>query len=157
MPPVDSRSARVISYRDYRYLLNFFPGVTTIAGFRKAALFSSADQRQEATVGFTRPMVAGRFNSSGGALTLETGLTYSPEFVTWVQASWVNNVNRRPASHWQRDFRMVALNEAGAPQFAYQLFRCWVSEYEGLPDLDANANAVAIEHIKFQIEGWRPS
>jgi phage tail-like protein len=34
------------------------------------------------------------------------------------------------------------------------LHGCWVSEYTALPDLDANANAVAIESMKLELEGW---
>ena len=37
---------------------------------------------------------------------------------------------------------------------AYKIYRCWVSEYQALPDLDANANAIAIEHIKIEHEGF---
>ena len=44
-------------------------------------------------------------------------------------------------------------NEAGQLALAYKVFRCWVSEYQSLPDLDANANAVAIQHIKLENEG----
>ena len=43
--------------------------------------------------------------------------------------------------------------EAGQLAIAYKVFRCWVSEYQSLPDLDANANAVAIQHIKLENEG----
>ena len=45
-------------------------------------------------------------------------------------------------------------NEAGQKVLSYQVYRCWVSEYQALPDLDANANAVAIQHIKLENEGW---
>ena len=45
-------------------------------------------------------------------------------------------------------------NEAGQLVIAYKIYRCWVSEYQALPDLDANANAIAIEHIKLENEGW---
>ena len=45
-------------------------------------------------------------------------------------------------------------NEAGQLALAYKVFRCWVSEYQALPDLDANANAVAIQTIKLENEGW---
>jgi len=45
-------------------------------------------------------------------------------------------------------------NEAGQLVIAYKIYRCWVSEYQALPDLDANANAIAIEHIKLETEGW---
>ena len=36
----------------------------------------------------------------------------------------------------------------------YIVHRCWVSEFQALPDLDAGANAIAIEHIKLENEGW---
>jgi phage tail-like protein len=45
-------------------------------------------------------------------------------------------------------------NEAGQLAIAYQIFRCWVSEYSALPELDANANAVAIESMTLVHEGW---
>ena len=52
---------------------------------------------------------------------------------------------------WERRFRckdfrkdiiLEIYNEAGQLAIAYKLFRCWVSEFQALPDLDANANAV---------------
>jgi phage tail-like protein len=45
-------------------------------------------------------------------------------------------------------------NEAGQLVIAYKIFRCWVSEYQALPQLDAGSNAIAIEHIKIENEGW---
>ena len=46
------------------------------------------------------------------------------------------------------------LNEAGVLVIAYKVYRCWVSEFQSLPDLDANANAIAIQHLKLENEGW---
>jgi len=43
---------------------------------------------------------------------------------------------------------------AGQKVLAYKVYRCWVSEYQALPDLDANANAVALQHIKLENEDW---
>ncbi|MFO0480263.1 MAG: phage tail protein, partial [bacterium] len=45
-------------------------------------------------------------------------------------------------------------NEAGQLAIAYRLYRCWVSEYLALPDLDTNANAVAFQSLKLENEGW---
>ncbi|UCE46193.1 MAG: phage tail protein, partial [Phycisphaerales bacterium] len=45
-------------------------------------------------------------------------------------------------------------NEAGQLVLAYKVYRCWVSSYQALPELDANANEVAIESIVLQNEGW---
>jgi phage tail-like protein len=55
---------------------------------------------------------------------------------------------------FRKDIIIEMYNEAGQLAIAYKVYRCWVSEYQALPDLDANANAIAIEHIKLENEGW---
>ena len=55
---------------------------------------------------------------------------------------------------FRKDIIIEIYNEAGQLAIAYKVYRCWVSEYQALPDLDANANAVAIQHIKLENEGW---
>jgi phage tail-like protein len=55
---------------------------------------------------------------------------------------------------FRKDLIIEVYNEAGQLALAYKVYRCWVSEYQALPDLDANANAVAIQHIKLENEGW---
>jgi phage tail-like protein len=57
-------------------------------------------------------------------------------------------------ANFRRDIYLEVYNEAGQLVIAYKIYRCWVSEYQSLPDLDANANAIAIEHIKLETEGW---
>ena len=54
---------------------------------------------------------------------------------------------------FRKDITIDVFNEAGQLAISYHVFRCWVSEYQSLPDLDANANAVAIQHIKLENEG----
>ena len=53
-----------------------------------------------------------------------------------------------------KDIIIEIYNEAGQLALAYKVFRCWVSEYQATPDLDSNANAMAIQHIKLENEGW---
>ena len=55
---------------------------------------------------------------------------------------------------FRKDITVEVYNEAGQLAIAYKIYRCWVSEYQALPDFDANANAVAIQHIKLENEGW---
>ena len=45
-------------------------------------------------------------------------------------------------------------NEAGQLAIAYKVYRCWVSEFQAMPELDASANAVAIQTLKLENEGW---
>jgi len=38
---------------------------------------------------------------------------------------------------------------------AYKIYRCWVSEYQAMPDLDGQRRMpIAIEHIKIEHEGF---
>lgn len=91
------------------------------------------------------------------AITLERGVTHDKEFEQWANKVW-NFGSGRDAESSLRDFRkdiiVEVFNEAGQLAIAYKVFRCWVSEYQALPDLDANANAVGIETIKLENEGW---
>ena len=90
------------------------------------------------------------------AVTLERGVTHDLEFEQWANKVW--NFNGATGESSLKDFRkdliIEVYNEAGQLALAYKVFRCWVSEYQALPDLDANANAVAIQHIKLENEGW---
>jgi phage tail-like protein len=91
------------------------------------------------------------------AITLERGVTHDQDFEQWANKVW-NFGSGLGAEVSLKDFRkdlIVELyNEAGQLVIAYKVFRAWVSEYQALPDLDANANAVAIQTLKLENEGW---
>ncbi len=86
------------------------------------------------------------------AITMERGVTHDPEFEKWATDSGLGAA--ASPKEFRKDILLEIYNEAGQLALAYKIFRCWVSEYQVLPDLDANANAVAIEHIKLENEGW---
>ena len=91
------------------------------------------------------------------AVTLHRGVSHDLEFERWVNKVWNFRGGEGLESSladFRKDITIDLFNEAGQKVISYQLFRCWVSEYEALPDLDANANAVAIQHIKLENEGW---
>ncbi|MET9761290.1 phage tail protein [Streptomyces sp. NPDC006372] len=88
-------------------------------------------------------------------ITLERGVTHDPEFEAW--ANLVHSTDGDAAislKHFRKDIIIELLNEAGQVAKAYKVYRCWVSEYQALPELDANAHAIAIEHMVVQNEGW---
>jgi len=91
------------------------------------------------------------------AITLERGVTHDVEFERWANKVW-NLGNGLGSEVSLKDFRKDVIiemyNEAGQLAISYKVYRCWVSDYQPLPDLDANANAVAIQHIKLENEGW---
>ena len=91
------------------------------------------------------------------AITLERGVTHDTEFEKWANKVWNFGSGlglETSLSDFRKDITIDVYNEAGQRVLAYNVFRCWVSEYQALPDLDANANAVAIQTIKLENEGW---
>ena len=91
------------------------------------------------------------------AITLERGVTHDKEFEQWANKVWNFGAglgSEVSLQDFRKDIIIEAYNEAGQLVIAYKVFRCWVSEFQAMPDLDANANAVAIQHLKLENEGW---
>lgn len=91
------------------------------------------------------------------AVTLERGVTHDPEFEKWANKIW--NLNAGPGlevslADFRKDIQIDLMNEAGQAVLRYNIYRCWVSEFQPMPDLDANANVVAIMKLKLENEGW---
>ncbi len=90
-------------------------------------------------------------------IALERGVTHDTEFEKWANKVW--NFESGLGSEvsladFRKDIIIEMYNEAGQLVIAYKVFRCWVSEYQALPELDASANAVAIQMLTLQNEGW---
>src|SRR3954467_15066946 len=97
------------------------------------------------------------------AITMERGVTHDPAFEAWANKVWNFGNAQAPADQRQKevslkDFRknlvIDLFNEAGQKVMSYQVFRAWVSEYTAQADLDASANAILIQSIKVEHEGW---
>jgi phage tail-like protein len=88
-------------------------------------------------------------------ITLERGVTHDPEFENWANLIYSTDGDTAISlNNFRKDIIIELLNEEGMVAKAYKVYRCWVSEYQALPELDANAHAVAIEHMVLQNEGW---
>src|SRR5918992_2568304 len=90
-------------------------------------------------------------------VTLERGVTHDEEFERWANKVWNYGAGlgaEVSLKDFRKDIYLEFYNEAGQLVIAYKIYRCWVSEYQALPDLDANANAIAIEHLKLENEGF---
>jgi phage tail-like protein len=90
-------------------------------------------------------------------IILERGVTHDTAFEQWAAKVW--NLGGGPGAEvslkdFRKDIVIEVYNEAGQLVLAYKVFRCWVSEYQALPDLDANSDAVMLEHIRLENEGW---
>ena len=91
------------------------------------------------------------------AITLERGVTYDQEFEAWAAKVWQIHASlgsEVSLLDFRKDVILDFYHEAGQLAYTYNIYRAWVSDYQALPDLDANANAVAIQHLKLENEGW---
>ena len=90
-------------------------------------------------------------------VALERGVTHDIAFEEWANLVW--KLGARAGSevslrNFRKDIILEMLNEAGQHVLSYKIYRCWVSEFQALPELDANNGVVAIQRIVLQNEGW---
>ncbi len=145
-------------YKNFKFQVFWVGSTTPVAGVSKVSMLKKTTEvvkhRDGGDPSSSRKS-PGRTEFE--AITLERGVTHDVDFEQWANKIW-NFGSGLGAEVSLKDFRkeirIVLLNEAGQVAIAYNVYRCWVSEFQSLPDLDANANAVAIQHIKLENEGW---
>ncbi len=149
-------TTRFSPYASYRFLVYFVPDTAPVAAINKVgAMTWSADVIDYREGG--NPIVLkslGRVKYT--PITLERGLTHDTAFEDWANAAQVLDSGQPNTSlkNLRKELRIDLLNEAGQPVIRYKVHRGWVSEYQAMPDLDANTNAIAIQHVKIEHEGW---
>ena len=142
-------------YKNFKFLV-VWDG-RTVAGVSKVSAIKRTTEVVKHRSGgdpSTPRKSAGRTEFDG--ITLERGVTHDLEFDQWANKVWMVGAGRGVESSL-RDFRkdivIELLNEAGQVAVAFKVYRAWVSEYQITSELDGNANAVAIQHIKLECEG----
>ncbi len=145
-------------YKNFKFRVKFGSSPAFVAGVSKVSALKRTTEvvkhREGGDPSSTRKS-PGRTEYE--AITLERGVTYDTEFERWANKVW--NYGSGLGSEvslkdFRKDIRIEVYNEAGQLVLAYHVFRCWVSEFQAQADLDANANAVLIQSIKLENEGW---
>ena len=143
-------------YKNFKFRIKwdgrYVAGVSKVSALRRT---TEVVQHREGGDPSSNRKAPGRTNYE--AVTLERGVTHDIDFEEWANKVW-NLGNGLGTEVSLRDFRkdiqIEFYNEAGQVAITYNIFRCWVSEYQSLPELDGNANAVAIQTLKLENEGW---
>lgn len=143
-------------YKPYRFLVYLGESVSPCAGVSKVTGLKRSADVIDYKEGGNAIILKGIGRTKYEAITLERGVTHDPDFEDWANASQVLDKGSPKSSlkDLRKTVRIVLLNEAGQPVQQYVVYRCWVSEYQSLPDLDAGSNTIALEHIKLEHEGW---
>jgi phage tail-like protein len=149
-------STRFDPYKNFKFRVKwdgrYVAGVSKVGGLKRST--EVVPHREGGDPSTTRKS-PGR--TTYDAITLERGVTHDLEFEQWANKVWNfgSGLGQEVSlKDFRKDVTIELYNEAGQLALAYNVFRCWVSEYQAQPDLDANANAVAIQTIKLENEGF---
>ena len=147
-------SHRFDPYRNFKFKIKW--DNQYVAGLNKSSALRKTTEMTEWREGgdpSTSRKLPGK--TSYEAITLEAGITHDTAFEEW--AHLVNNFQSDAAMslrNFRKDITIDVFNLAGQKVLSYNVYRCWVSEYQALPELDAAGNAVMIQTIKLENEGW---
>ncbi|HEX5454987.1 MAG TPA: phage tail protein [Stellaceae bacterium] len=149
-------TSRFDPYKPYRFLVYFGAGTAPVAAVSKVTALKRSSDVIEYKEGGNPIILKGLGRTKYDPITLERGITQDTDFLVWADAAQKLDQGHASTSlkDLRREIRIQLLNEEGQPVHGYIVHRCWVSEFQALPDLDAGSNTVAVEHIKLENEGW---
>jgi phage tail-like protein len=164
MPEFTVNPTRVDPYKNYKFIVIWdgrpVAGVSDVSQLRRST--EVVKHRSGGDPSTTHKSLG---QTDWDAVTLKRGVTHDVAFEQWANKVWyypntTYAMNSTPGqevslSDFRKDIIIQLLNEAGQVVIAYNLYRCWPSEFIALPELDSNANAVAIQSLVLQIEGWQ--
>jgi phage tail-like protein len=154
--PFSVNTSRYSPYAAFNFLVYFGNSTTAVAGVSKVSAVKRTTAPIEYREGGNPIVLKSPARTTYDAITLERGITHDTDFQEW--ADFVQKLDKgapvRSLKQLRREVRIEMLNEAGQSVMRYFVHRCWVSEYQAMPDLDASSTTVALEHIKLENEGW---
>jgi len=154
--PFPVNTKRLDPYKNFKFRLKW-DGQYVYGGSKVTGLKRSTEVVEHRSGGDPSTSHKSPGRTKYEAITLERGLTQNMAFHDWAGKVWNFGAglgSEVSLADFRKDIILEFYNEAGQIVIAYHIYRCWVSEYQALPDLDANANAIAIEHLKLELEGW---
>lgn len=151
-------ATRIDPYKNFKFRVKwdgrYVAGLSKVSVLKRTTEVVTHNEGGENITGIKSP---GR--TTFEPITLERGCTHDTEFEQWVNKVWnveaaANQGGEVSLKDFRKDIIIEVYNEAGQKVLAYNVFRCWVSEFQALPELDANSNSIAIEMIKLENEGF---
>jgi phage tail-like protein len=158
MAQFSKQPLRYDPYKNFKFRVKFGTSPSYVAGVCKVSALKRTTEVVEHREGGDPSMSRkspGR--NKFEAITLERGVTHDTDFEAWASTVWnfSGGIGAESSlADFRKDIIIDVFNEAGQKVISYRVFRCWVSEYQATSDFDANANAVLIQHIKLENEGW---
>jgi phage tail-like protein len=156
MPQFSVNPSRFDPYKNFKFRVRwdgrYVAGVSRISALRRTTEVVEHREGEDPSSSRKSP---GRTRYE--PVTLERGVTHDDEFERWANNVWTFGAglgSEVSLQDFRKDIGIELHNEAGQLVIAYNLYRCWVAEFQALPDLDANGSATAIQSIKLEYEGF---
>jgi phage tail-like protein len=154
MPQFTVNANRIDPYRNFKFQVRWnnriVAGVSKVSALKRSTELASHREGNDVSTPRHSPGA-----SSFEPITLERGVTFDSDFEDWANLVYSTQGDGAVSlAHFRKDIKINVLNLQGVVVRAYNVFRCWPSEYTALPELDANANAIAIQMLVLQNEGW---
>jgi phage tail-like protein len=145
-------------YKNFKFRVFWVGNTTPVAGISKVgALKRTTEVVKHREGGDPSSSRKSPGRTEYEAITLERGVTHDKEFEQWANKVWNYGAGlgaEVALKDFRKDIIIEVYNEAGQLALRYKVYRCWVSEFQAQADLDANANAVLIQTLKLENEGW---
>jgi phage tail-like protein len=149
-------AGRFDPYKDFKFRVKWdgrhVPGVSYVSPLRRITEVVTHRDGGELSTSRRSP---GR--TMFEPIALARGVTHDTAFEDWARkvSNPLGGIGAEVSlADFRKDIAIELYNEAGQLVKAYRVFRCWPSEYQALPELDANGNDVALEVLVLQHEGW---
>lgn len=147
MPTPKKTRERYDPYRNYKFRVKWdgrlVAGITHVSGLKRVT--EVVEYRQGS--GGPSQKLPGR--TSYEPITLERGITNDRAFEAWAKQV----MGGGPSVKLRKEVRIDVFSEAGALMLAYDVHRCWPSEYVALSSLDIDERRL-IQSLTLQHEGW---
>ena len=149
-------ASRFDPYKNFKFRLKwdgrYIAGVSKVSALRRTTEVVSHREGGDPSTARKSPGLT-RYEP----VTIERGVTHDLEFERWANKVW--NLHGAAGEEvsladFRKDVTLELYNEAGQLVMAWRIYRCWPSTFQALPELDANANAVAIQTLVLENEGW---
>lgn len=156
MPQFSVNPSRVDPYKNFKFKVKwdgrYVAGISRVSPLRRITEVVEHREGGEPSSVHKSP---GRTRFE--PIVLERGVTHDRDFEDWASKVWT--VGSGPGAevalkNFRKDILIELYNEAGQLVMAYKVYRCWVSEFQALPELSANISGVAMQSITLENEGW---
>ena len=156
MPLFENNPERIDPYKNFKFKV-YIDGVAVAGVTKVSALKRTTEVIEHRSGGDSSTVIRTPGQTKFESITLEQGVTHDKTFEQWANKVWYvdgGDGGESSLKDFRKDVILVLHDESGAPVIKYKVRRCWVSEFQAMPELDASGNAIAISTLKLENEGW---